>query len=269
MEQTTKRTRARKGDGTAYTTKDGRHRAAITVPDPVTGRPVRRWLSGRTPAEVRARLVAMRKHPAVPTPTVADYADHWLPLVRNRVRPATWRIYRNAMLHHIVPALGKVEVARLRPTDVEDMTARMLASGLAPSTVALTRRVLVAALTDAERDGIVTRNVARLSHPPRTPEAPPRSRKPVRRPLGDPRAAPRRPKTAAFPPRRTALFQIAESPRYTAPNRHSPKRPLLLLREADSRSETSPSRQPPRPSSSQRPPRGPVRIPFRCQRTPP
>ena len=75
-EATTTKTRARKGDGTVFTTKDGRHRAAITVPDAVTGRPVRRYLSGRTPAEVKAKLAAIKA---------------WLKLNRARLRTrALW-----------------------------------------------------------------------------------------------------------------------------------------------------------------------------------
>jgi integrase len=172
---TTAKTRARKGDGTIFTTKDGRHRAAITVPDAVTGRPVRRYLSGKTAADVTAKLKAMRAERTPRTPTVASYGERWLALVRHRVRPATHRLYRTAMTRHIIPALSNVELGRLRPSDVEAMTAEMLDHGLAPSTAALTRRVLVVALSDAERDGLVVRNVARLARGPRQREAPPRS----------------------------------------------------------------------------------------------
>jgi len=167
--------RARKGDGTIFMTKDGRHRAAITLPDAVTGRPVRRYLSGKSAAEVRAKLVKLREERTPRTPTVADYAERWLKLVRHRVRPATFAIYRTSMRQHVVPALGRIELARLVPSDVEAMTADMLNRGKAPGTAALARRVLVVALTDAERDGLVGRNAARLARPPRSGEARPRA----------------------------------------------------------------------------------------------
>ena len=48
--------RGRRGDGTIFTTKDGRHRASITVRDIVTGKPRRVWLSGKTPTEVRRKF---------------------------------------------------------------------------------------------------------------------------------------------------------------------------------------------------------------------
>jgi len=78
MPQATTKTRARKGDGAVFTTKDGRHRAAITVTDAVTGRPVRRYLSGKTPGEVKAKLEAMRADRTPRTPTVASYGERWL-----------------------------------------------------------------------------------------------------------------------------------------------------------------------------------------------
>jgi integrase len=175
MTEATTRTRARKGDGTIFVTKDGRHRAAITVADAVTGQPVRRYLSGRTAAEVTAKLKAQRETRTPRTPTVATYATRWLALVRHRVRPASLAVYRTSMAHHVIPRLGHIELGRLKPSDVEGMTAAMLDAGLAPGTAALTRRVLVVALSDAERDGLVVRNVARLARAPRQREARPRS----------------------------------------------------------------------------------------------
>jgi hypothetical protein len=62
-------------------------------------------------------------------------------------------MYRTAIRQHMIPALGKVELARLRPSDVEAMTAAMIAAGVAASTAAPARRVLVTALSDAARDG--------------------------------------------------------------------------------------------------------------------
>jgi integrase len=71
--------------------------------------------------------------------------------------------------------LGRVELARMQPSDVEAWIGDVLAQGRKASTVALWRRVLVMALTDAERDGLITRNAARLSRPPRQSESPPRA----------------------------------------------------------------------------------------------
>ena len=170
MAESSSRQRGRHGDGTIYTTKDGRLRAAVTVPDALTGDPVRRYLSGRTDAEIKRKLKDARAERATVgrTPTVAAWADRWLALVAHRVRPATLRVYRTALRRHVIPALGRVELARLRPSDVEGMTAGMIDAGSAASTAALARRVLVVCLTDAARDELIVRNVARLARAPRT-----------------------------------------------------------------------------------------------------
>lgn len=178
MTDATAKRRQRRGDGTVYETGDGRFRGAVTVPHALTGEPVRRYLSGRTSSEVRAKMAAARaeRQTVGRTPTVAVWGERWLALVRHRVRPATERLYRGALRHHIIPALGRIELARLRPSDVEAMTSALIDSGRAASTAALTRRVLVVCLSDAARDGLVIRNVAALARPPRAAE-------PVRRAL--------------------------------------------------------------------------------------
>jgi hypothetical protein len=56
----TKPRKGRRGDGTIYTTSDGRLRAAVTVPDALTGQPVRGYLSARTDAELKRKLEAAR-----------------------------------------------------------------------------------------------------------------------------------------------------------------------------------------------------------------
>ena len=164
--------RQRRGDGSTYTTGDGRLRAAITVPHAVTGEPTRRYLSARTDAELRRKLRDARRQADTigRTPTVATWSERWLGTVAHRVRPATLATYRTAIRQHVIPALGRHELGRLQPSDVEALTGAMIDAGRRASTAALTRRVLVIALSDAARDGLVARNVARLARPPRTAE---------------------------------------------------------------------------------------------------
>lgn len=168
----TRARRQRRGDGTIYTTADGRLRATVTVPHAITGEPTRKYLSGRTDAEVRRKLRDARQLASTigRTPTVATWSERWLAAVAHRIRPATLANYRTAIRQHIIPALGAHELARLQPSDVEAMTGAMIDRGRRGSTAALARRVLVIALSDAARDGLVVRNVARLARPPRTVE---------------------------------------------------------------------------------------------------
>jgi integrase len=170
------RPRARKGDGSVFTTTDGRHRASLSVRDVVTGKPRRVWFSGKTPSEVRRKMQAARTEAVRigATPTVADYGTQWLQAARHRVRPATMQGYRSGIAA-ATRGVGTVELGRLRPADVEAWMGAELAAGKKPGTVTHYRRCLALALADAERDGLVTRNAARLARPPRRSEAPPRA----------------------------------------------------------------------------------------------
>lgn len=161
------------GEGSIYETGDGRLRGSIAWTDP-DGTRRRRYVSGRTRAAVRRAIGKVRDEldkgltPA-PTGTVATFLAEWLVACRPRIRTSTWRGYAQCVRLYMVPALGRRELAKLTPTDVETMTAAMAARGLSPRTAALTRTVLRRALQDAQRDGKVHRNVAALARPPRVP----------------------------------------------------------------------------------------------------
>jgi len=105
--------------------------------------------------------------------TVARYLDAWLGSVASRVRPRTMRHYVY-MAGLISAQVGRVKLAKLSPQDVAGMLARMQASGLSPQTCSLARATLRTALADAERDGMVSRNVAGLASAPRVPHQQPR-----------------------------------------------------------------------------------------------
>ncbi|MES2208902.1 MAG: site-specific integrase [Chloroflexota bacterium] len=171
MQETT-RPRRTPGAGSVYETSGGLWRGAYVVEDPITRQRVRRYVSGHSRVEASRRLRdaiadSHRSADLADSPTLAWWADRWLATAVHRVRPATVRSYRNAITLHVLPSLGSWPLADLRPSDVERWTAALSERGLRPSTVALSRRVLSACLADAERDGRVPRNVARLAHAPR------------------------------------------------------------------------------------------------------
>jgi integrase len=165
--------RRRRGDGSTHQTADGRWRTAITTPDEATGRRRRQYLSAPTERELLAKLneargARERGETTGRTPTLAAWSARWLVAKRLQDRPATWMNYRHA-LRKLEPALGSVELARLTIADVETTLASLVAGGLAPSTVGLIRVGLGACLSDAVRDGVINRNVARLARAPRVP----------------------------------------------------------------------------------------------------
>lgn len=165
--------RRRRGEGSTYQSKkDQRWHAAIVWTDPVTGNRKRHVVSGQTEAIARERMDKLRTEldrsgrPTSRT-TVAEYLGPWLASERGRIRESTWRGCELHVRSYIVPAIGQLALAELRPSDVERMTSGLVASGLSGVSARSARGTLRRALTDAERDGLVSRNVARLSRPPR------------------------------------------------------------------------------------------------------
>jgi integrase len=134
---------------------------------------------GRTQAQVVAKLHALQKQAADGLPavnqrtTLAAFLKGWLELVASRVEPRTIRHY-TYMVELITGELGRVKLARLSPSDVDRMLASLQTSGLSARTVSHVRAVLRTALTDGEKRGAVTRNVASLSDAPKVPYQPPR-----------------------------------------------------------------------------------------------
>lgn len=167
----TGRTRRSNHEGACYKTAEGRWRGSLMIHDPRTGAQVRRYVSGRTRAAIIRRLDELKKaagHGALPTSeTVAEYLAGWLAAERARVRPATWRQREGVVRRQLTPWLGPLPLARLAPADVERMTTGLMSAGLSARSAASARIILRRALSDALRDGRVTRNVAALARPPR------------------------------------------------------------------------------------------------------
>jgi integrase len=172
-EDTDKKPRRANGEGSIYETADGRLRGAIAWTD-AHGDRQRRVVSGRTRKEIRKELSKIRDEldkgiaPA-PTGTVNTFLTDWLVASRQRIRAATWRQYESTTRRYLIPPLGRLDLAKMTPADVEHMTAALIESGRSARTAALARAVLRRALADAERDGRVHRNVAALARPPRVP----------------------------------------------------------------------------------------------------
>lgn len=99
--------------------------------------------------------------------TVADYAQLWLDGLANQARKATTlRGYRSVLRAHVLPALGSTPLKALTATDLDALYASLLREKLAMTTVHHVHAVVSKMLHDAERKGLVTRNVARMANAP-------------------------------------------------------------------------------------------------------
>ena len=95
------------------------------------------------------------------------FLRRWLVTVRGKLRPRTHKSYEQVVRIHLEPGLGRVRLAKLTPLDVSMWLESRRAAGVGGRTIHCARAVLRAALNQALRWGLVSRNVASLTDPPR------------------------------------------------------------------------------------------------------
>lgn len=120
-----------------------------------------------------ARRPSQRAYPfRLERVTLRDYLDRWLSeSVEPTVRPYTLESYSSMARVHISPESGRIPLAKLTAQDVQSFLNRKQAGGLSPRTCQYLHAILRRALGQAERWGLVTRDVARLASSPRVPRA--------------------------------------------------------------------------------------------------
>jgi len=102
-----------------------------------------------------------------------EFVDPWLAALENQGRkPTTLGGYRMALEAYLLPRLGDVALQELRATDLDALYADLLrcggrrGRGLSMTTVHHVHAVVNKMLHDAERKGLVIRNVAKLANAP-------------------------------------------------------------------------------------------------------
>ena len=167
-----RRRKSSNGSGGTYLRKDGRWEARVTVVDPGTGLPRRLSFFARTEQEARRKMhqaladdsrgtlqvTSGRKH------TLSRWASEWLADIEDAVRPATLARYRQA-LRPLLTDLGNYQLTKITPTQVNGVLRSMRSDGRRPATANRAREVLRNCLKEAERRGLVQRNVASLARP--------------------------------------------------------------------------------------------------------
>ena len=124
------------GEGTLSKRKDKSGkvigwRAAVTVGYKPDGSQDRRWVCGKTQAEVQEKLRAVQSeiHTGMLADTegltLAAYLTRWYESKeRAGVKPNTVQSYRDTGRLYIVPHIGRVKLDKLRPLDVEHVVSR-------------------------------------------------------------------------------------------------------------------------------------------------
>lgn len=161
--------------------KDGKvvgWRTAISVGYDSHGKLVRRWVSGRTQAEVQAALRALQSeaHQGLLTDTkdltLGAFLQQWLDSKeRTDVKPNTLRSYRDTVRLYINPYLGTRKLEKLRVLDIEHLMGQLRKDGKSAAVQSYTLRVLKMALRSAVHWQLLARNVAEVIHAPRKQKA--------------------------------------------------------------------------------------------------
>lgn len=161
------------GEGTLYRRKDGRYEAAVYVLT-ASGARKRIRVYAKTRAEVHEKLVTFQRqaHQGIPvadeSKRLGEYLDYWLTsVVQSSKRPRTYDQYAWVTGRFLKPDLGSYRLDRLTVLVVQRWLDRKHAEGHSAHRIRLLRSVLSAALTSAQRQDVVQRNVARLVELPR------------------------------------------------------------------------------------------------------
>ena len=166
---------SRRGRGEDSIYQDGdRWRGAASFGYGPDGRRVRKKVSGATKGEVMRKLRQLRAEMdvshSVPDDrlTVAAFLDRWITRsLPGQVGEKTLDSYADTVRLHLVPALGRKVLRRLTVADVDEFLSWKRSNGYSENSVRIFRAVLRRALRQAEREGLVVRNVAALSAAPR------------------------------------------------------------------------------------------------------
>jgi integrase len=168
-----------RGDGGIRQRADGRWEGSVEDGYRPNGTRRRRFVYGRTRAEVVEKLRAEQTRltnglPATDQRQTTEqflrwWIDHVIPGAVSRGAEDT---YRAVLELYVIPYLGRVPLPKLTPAHVTQMM-RAMARGelskkpLSPATQNQARKILAIALRRAEQEGYILRNVARLADAPR------------------------------------------------------------------------------------------------------
>ena len=147
--------------------------------DPATGKERRTWHPAGTDRAAAERLAArlaaeeQGRADAVRSLTFGAFlTGQWLPGKKLQLAASTYRGYERNVELHVVPALGRIGLRRLRHHHIEALYDQLLTPNserpaLAPKTVYEIHLVIRGSLDVAVRRGLVTRNVALIARSPR------------------------------------------------------------------------------------------------------
>lgn len=163
--------RRSKGDGSIYQRADGKWVGSIEI-GWRDGKRRRRTVTADTRRDVALRLRKLAREVEAGAIgddiTVEHWMAHWLDEIcpARGLKPSTIYGYRSKTATWITPTIGRILLRKLTPQHVRNLHKRMRDDGKAEATVRQVHAILSRALTVAEREQRVSRNVAALVDAP-------------------------------------------------------------------------------------------------------
>ncbi|MBA3824136.1 MAG: site-specific integrase [Ktedonobacterales bacterium] len=155
-------------EGTITQRKDGRWEARVSLPN---GK--RKSYYGKSQKEVQKLLLQARKDVEAGLPiaddrqTVAQYFEHWLEMIRHRVKDTGYMTYKRNLNKHILPELGNIVLSKLTVQQIQRLYNKKIEDGLAPASVHNIHTIIHAGLDYAVRLSLLQRNISDLVQKPR------------------------------------------------------------------------------------------------------
>ncbi|BCB84465.1 tyrosine-type recombinase/integrase [Phytohabitans suffuscus] len=155
------------GEGSISKRKDGRYDAALWVTT-TSGARKRKHLYGKTRKEAHEKLIAAKVQAANGIPfadkrwSVGEYLTYWLEeVVKATRRLSTYSQYERIIRLYLVPGLGTCPLMGLTVRRFQSFLNSQTAQGVSARNVELMRAVLSSALSRAQHEEIVARNIAK------------------------------------------------------------------------------------------------------------
>jgi integrase len=162
-----------------HITKRGKDSYSIAVSlgrDPTTGKYKYQWVSVKgTKKEAEKRLSELLNQLDNGTfikpgkVTVAEYLERWLnEYAKPNLSPRGFERYAGIIRRYLIPEMGNMQLAQLKPEHIQKHYAAMQSKGLSAGTVRYHHAVIHKALQTALKWGLLGRNAADGVDPPRS-----------------------------------------------------------------------------------------------------
>ena len=172
------------GDGLVRKRADGRWEGRIVVGHKENGNPIYRSVFADKQSDLMPRLNELKMQYAgvelteESSITLGEWLGRWMEEYKKPIlRPSTYSGYSKDIENHILPYLGAKKLTQLKTADIQKHYNRLLESGrkndigkgkgLANATVRGIHMVLREALDSAVREGLIPRNPADGTSPPK------------------------------------------------------------------------------------------------------